>query len=128
MFSSIDNIKEMEAVKLALNTRDLTKPSTECVLETLQFFLYNSNSLFDKNYLRKNGIAPGAPNSCLFSDNTIKRLCQLIEQEQINNFKELFYLHATGTVVLFCGKLIKTDLMDCFVLKCIRLSLNAQWK
>ena len=38
MFSSIDNVREMEAVTLTLNTRDLTKPSSECVLETLQFF------------------------------------------------------------------------------------------
>ena len=97
-------------------------------IRNIAIFLYNSNSLFDKNYLRKNGIAPGAPSSCSISDNTIKRLYQLIEQEQVNNFKELFCLHATGTVVLFCGTLLKTDLMSCFFLKCIRLSLYAQWK
>ena len=40
MFPSIDNVKGMDAVRLALNTRDSNKPSTECVLEGLEICLY----------------------------------------------------------------------------------------
>ena len=36
MFPSTDNVKGMDAVRLALNKRDSNKPSTECVLEGLE--------------------------------------------------------------------------------------------
>ena len=88
MFLSIDNVKGMAAVRLALKTRDSNKPSTECVLERLQICLYNNNSVFDTNHLlQTNGNATGAPNSFSYSDIAINRLDQLIEQEQANNFK-----------------------------------------
>ena len=88
MFLSIDNVKGMAAVRLALKTRDSNKPSTECVLERLQICLYNNNSVFDTNHLlQTNGTATGAPNSFSYSDIAINRLDQLIEQEQANNFK-----------------------------------------
>ena len=51
MFPSIDNVKRMDAARLALNTRDSNKPSTECVLDGLEICLYNDNSIFDKNNL-----------------------------------------------------------------------------
>ena len=51
MFLSIDNVKGMNAARLALNTRDSNKPSTECVLDGLEICLYNDNSIFDKNNL-----------------------------------------------------------------------------
>ena len=35
MFLSIDNVKGIDAVKLALKTRDSNKLSTECVLDRL---------------------------------------------------------------------------------------------
>ena len=47
MFPSIDNVKGMDAVRLALYTRDSNKPSTECVLEGLEICLYNNNSIFE---------------------------------------------------------------------------------
>ena len=54
--------------------------------------MYNSNSIFDKNHLlQTNGTATGAPNSCSYSDIAINRIDRLIEQEQANNFKELFF-------------------------------------
>ena len=82
----------MDAVRLALNTRDSNKPLTECVLEGLQIVLYNNKSVFDKKHLlQTNGTAAGAPNSCSCSDVAINRLDRLIEQEQANNFKELFF-------------------------------------
>ena len=75
MFPSIHNVKGMDAVRLALNTRDSNKPSTECVLEGLEICLYNNNSIFDKNHLlQTNGTATGALNSCSYSDIAINRL------------------------------------------------------
>ena len=92
MFPSIDNVKGMDAVRLALYTRDSNKPSTECVLEVLEICLYNNNSIFDTNHLlQTNGTATGSPNSCSYSDIAINRIDRLIEQEQANNFKELSF-------------------------------------
>ena len=82
MFPSIHNVKGMDAVRLALNTRDSNKPSTECVLEGLEICLYNNDSIFDRNHLlQTNGTATGALNIA------INRFDQLIEQEQAHNFK-----------------------------------------
>ena len=105
----------MEAVRLALNKRDSNKPSTECVLEGLEICLYNSNSVCDKNHLLpKKEIATGTPNSCSYFDIAINRLDQLIEQEQANNFKELFFLgrYRDNCFVLRNGN--KADLMNFF--------------
>ena len=77
IFPSINNVKRVDAVRLVLSTRDSNKPSIECVLEGLQSFWYNSNSIFDKNHLlQRNGTATGGPNSCSYSDITINRLDQ----------------------------------------------------
>ena len=87
IFPSIDNAKGMDAVRLALTTRDSNKPSTECVLEWLQLRLYNNNSVFDKSHLlQTNETTIGALNSFSYSDIAINRLDRLIEQEQTNNF------------------------------------------
>ena len=43
MFPSIVNVKGIDAVRLALNTRDSKKPSTECLLEGLQIYLCYNN-------------------------------------------------------------------------------------
>ena len=132
MFPSIDTVKGRDAVRLELNRRDSNKPSTECVLEGLQICLYNINSLFDRNHLlQTNGTVTDAPNSCSYSDIAVNRKNRLIEQEQANSFKELFFLDATGTIVLFCGTVVKTGLISFFILKCIRLRLkihNGNWK
>ena len=115
MFPSIDNVKGMEAVRLALNKRDSNKPSTECVLEGLQICLYISNSVCDKNHLlRKKGIVTGTLNSCSYFDIAFNRLDRLIEQEQANNFKELFFLgrYRDNCFVLRNGN--EADLMNFF--------------
>ena len=79
---SIDNAKGMDAVRLALTTRDSNKPSTECVLEWFQICLYNNNSVFDKKHLSQiNETTVGAPNPSSDSDIAINRLDRLIEQE-----------------------------------------------
>ena len=46
MFPSIDNVKGMQAVRDALETRETLKPSTTCIIEALEICLYNNNSVF----------------------------------------------------------------------------------
>ena len=92
MFPNIDNIKGIEAVKLALQNRPSQKPSTECIIEGLEICLYNNNSKFDQDHLlQRNGTATEVSNFCSFSDLAIHRLDKLINNERINNFGELFF-------------------------------------
>ena len=75
MFPSINNVKGLDAVRLALYTRDSNKPSTECVLEGLEICLYNNNPIFDKNHLlQTNGTGTSVPNSCSYFDIAINRI------------------------------------------------------
>ena len=82
IFSNIDNIKGVEAVKLALQNRPSQKPSTECKIEGLKICLYSNNSKFDQYHLlQTNGTATGASNSCPYLDLDIHRLIKLIINE-----------------------------------------------
>ena len=93
MFPSIDNIKGMEAVKMALDSRLSKVPTTDCIMEGLEICLFNNNSKFaDDNLLQTNGTATGAPNSCSYSDLAIYRLDKIINIEISRNFIEcIFY-------------------------------------
>ena len=91
MFPNMDNIKGIDAVKLALQNRPSQKRSTECIIEGLEICLYNNNSKFDQDHLlQTNRTATGAPNSCSYSDLAIQRLEKLINNKRINNFGEFF--------------------------------------
>ena len=46
MYSSIDNIRGIAAVKPLLNMRETKLPSTECIIEGLNIRLYHNNSIF----------------------------------------------------------------------------------
>ena len=88
----MDNIKGIDAVKLALQNRPSQKRSTECIIEGLEICLYNNNSKFDQDHLlQTNGTAIGTTNFCSYSDLAIHRLDKLINNERINNFGELFF-------------------------------------
>ena len=92
MFPNMDNIKGIDAVKLALQNRPSQTRSTECIIEGLEICLYNNNSKFDQDHLlQTNGTAIGTPNFCSNSDLAIHRLDKLINNERINNFGELFF-------------------------------------
>ena len=92
MFPNIDNIKDIETVKLVLQNRPSQKPSTERIIEGIKICLYNKSSKFDQGrLLQTNGTATGAPNSCSYSDLATHRLDKLINNERINNFSELFF-------------------------------------
>ena len=97
IFSNIDNIKGVEAVKLALQNRPSQKPSTECIIEGLEICLYSNNSKFDQYHLlQTNGTATGASNSCSYSHLAIHRLEKLINNKRINNLGELFFYGRYG--------------------------------
>ena len=82
IFASINNVKVMKAVRLALNIKVSNKTSTKCVLEGMQIYLYNNNSVFDKNHLlQKIAIETDASNSCSYFGIANNRLDQVIEQE-----------------------------------------------
>ena len=69
MLPNIGNIKGIEVVKLALQNRPSQKPSTECIIEGLEIYLYNNNSKFDQDhFLQTKRTATGAPNSSSYSD------------------------------------------------------------
>ena len=89
----------------------------------LHICMYNNNSKFDKNHLlQTKGTVACAPNSFSYSDIAINRLDQLIEQEQANNFKELFFFEhdRDGSFVLWNGSKDRLDEYF-FIIKCIRL-------
>ena len=93
MFPNIDNVKGIEAVKKALNTRSSRKPSTACVIDALSICLYNNNSVFaNQNLLQVNGTATGAPNSCSYTDLAVAAIDNKVNAARILTFKEvLFY-------------------------------------
>ena len=57
MFSNVDNIEGIDAVKLAQQKRPPQKPSTECIIEGLKICLYNNNSNFDQDLLQGHSIS-----------------------------------------------------------------------
>ena len=92
MFPSIDNVKGMQAVRDALETRETLKPSTTYIIEALEICLYNNNSVFsDQNLLQINGTATGSPNSCSYSDLAIYPLDKKILSAKQTEFSELYY-------------------------------------
>ena len=90
---------KLTLLKLTLLNRPSQKPSTECIIEGLEIYLYNNNSKFD-HLLQTNGTATRAENSCSYSDLAIRRLNKLINNIRINNFGELFFMEGVGTIVL----------------------------
>ena len=56
-------------VKEALDLREHTSPSTECLLEAIKITLECNNSIFNKKHNRQNrGTAMGSHNACSYAD------------------------------------------------------------
>ena len=91
VFPNIDNIRGIEAVKLALQKKPSQKQSTKYTTEGLEICFNKNNSKFDQcNLLQTNGTATGMPRSCSDSDLALYRLDKLVNMERINNVSELF--------------------------------------
>ena len=77
--------------------------------------MYNNNFIFNKNHLLQTNLtATSAPKSCSYPDIAINRLDRLIEQEQANNFTELFFFgrYRNDCFVLWNGSKHRLD--ECF--------------
>ena len=69
MYPSIDNKVGLAACKEALDRREHTSPSTECLLEAIKITLECSDSIFNKKHYRQNrGTAMGPHNACSYAD------------------------------------------------------------
>ena len=69
MYPSIDNEVGLAACKEALDHREHTSPSTECLLEAIKITLECNNSIFNKKHYRQNrGTAMGPHNACSYAD------------------------------------------------------------
>ena len=69
MYPSIDNKVGLAACKEALDRREHTSPSTECLLEVIKITLECNNSVFNKKHNRQNrGTAMGPHNACSYAD------------------------------------------------------------
>ena len=66
---SIDNKVGLATCKEALDCREHTSPSTECLLEAVKITLECNNSIFNKKHYRQNrGTAMGPHNACSYAD------------------------------------------------------------
>ena len=73
MFTSIDNISGLKAVKSILDARQGQFPSTACIIEALKLCLDCAKSIFNnKNFLQIDGTAHGPHMSCSYSDIAIQ--------------------------------------------------------
>ena len=92
MFPSINNNRDVAAVKSALGSRTNLSPSTECIIEALEICLTNKNSTFaDQNFIQTNATAIGAANSSYYSYLAIQPIDNAVTDAQRTIFQEIFY-------------------------------------
>ena len=73
MFSSIDNISGLKAIKSILDVRQDHFPPTTCIIEALKLCLECNNSIFDnKHFVQSDGAAQSLHMSCSYSDIAIQ--------------------------------------------------------
>ena len=90
MYPSIDNDRDIAAIRNALETMAYKSPSTDCIIEFLEICLKCNNSRFvSKNLFQLNGTATGAPNSCSYADLAVFDIDNSVLQAKINTFQEM---------------------------------------
>ena len=90
MYPSIDNDRDIAAIRNALETMAYKSPSTDCIIEFLEICLKCNNSRFvSKNLFQLNGTATGAPNSCSYADLAVFDIDNSVLQAKINTFQEI---------------------------------------
>ena len=76
MFSSIDNISGLKAVKSILDARQDQFPPMACIIEALKLSLECKNTVFKntifKHFLQSDGTAQGPHMSCSYGDIVIQ--------------------------------------------------------
>ena len=114
MFPSIDNNRDVAAVKSALDSRTNLSPSTECIIEALEICLINNNSTFTgQKVTQTNGTAMGVANSCSYSDLAIQPIDNAVIDVQRTIFQEIFYFgwYRDDCITIWTGDVDKIDLL-----------------
>ena len=71
----------IEAPKIALDNRQVEKPSTRGIINGLEICVYNNNSKFDQDCpLQTNDRSTRTPNFCSYADLQIYKLDKLIKE------------------------------------------------
>ena len=92
MFPTIDNNRDVAAVKSALLSRTNLSPSTECIIEALEICLTKNNSAFaDPNLIQTNGTAMVAANSFSYSNLAIQPIGNAVIDSQGTIFQVIIY-------------------------------------
>ena len=92
MFPTIDNNRDVAAVKSALHSRTNLSPSTECIIEALEICLTKNNSAFaDPNLIQTNGTAMVAANSFSYSNLAIQPIGNAVIDSQGTIFQVIIY-------------------------------------
>ena len=92
IYPSIDNDKDIAAVRNASETRAYKSPSTHCIIERIEICLKCNNSRFgSQNLLQLNRTATGATNSCSYADLAVFDVDNSALQAKRNTFQEMRY-------------------------------------
>ena len=83
MYPSIDNKIGLQACRKILDSREVLKPSTDCLLDAIKITLDNNNSTFNNtHYLQTDGTAMGPKNACSYADVSVSKIDELVFQHE----------------------------------------------
>ena len=83
MYPSIDNKIGLQACRKILDSREVLKPSIDCLLDAIKITLNNNNSTFnDTHYLQTDGTAMGSKNACSYADVSVSKIDELVLQHE----------------------------------------------
>ena len=83
MYPSKDNKIGLQACRKILDSREVLKPSTDCLLDAIRITLDNNNSTFNNtHYLQTDGTAMGPKNACSYADVSVSKIDELVFQHE----------------------------------------------
>ena len=112
MFPNIDSERGLGAECSLLDASSSNNPSTECIMEGLEIYLFKDNSRFVYiHLLQTDGTATRAPDSCSYSNIAISHLDKIINEKSSSQIQECFYFskYHDEFLVLYCGDIEKIN-------------------
>ena len=83
MYRSIDNKIELQACRKILDSREVLKPSIDCLMDAIKIILNKNNSTFNNtHYLQTDGPAMGPKNACSYADVSVSKIDELVFQHE----------------------------------------------
>ena len=83
MYPGIDNKIGLRACRKILDSREVLKPSTDCLLDAIKITLDNNNSTFNNtHYLQTDGTAMGSKNACSYAGVSVSKIDELVFQHE----------------------------------------------